>query len=670
MKKFLSVLLCAVMLFSSFSAVIYAFDGSREVPCTVKYFDRIFGSLGCFFGKLFDFINDDEPQTREPESPSYISFDGKLFDGEGRISLEAETWKMVEITLESEKSYASPFDDAELSLDLAGCGVKYTVPGFWNGGNEWKVRFVCPAEGEWSFITSCTDKENTALDGVTGKVNCRKYSGNLDIYKHGFVTAKEGRKYFTYDDGTPFVYLGDTHWSLGDETVDMVAVISEKRAAQGFSVIQSEPIGAKFELTDGVSEADMAGFADYDAKFALIAENGLVHANSQFFFPASMETLIDRMGGYSEKTVSETVKGKTETAHDLSDSVKLYLEKLTRYWVARYGAYPVLWTLGQEVDNDFYRTDDSHPDWSYVNNPYKLVAEYIAKYDAYSHPVSAHQEYSGATSAYGYGNEEGLKVYKKEAMPSAFRNVPAHNWYAVQWSPNKTGRSDCKTEKDYWFNSQGKPAINYEGAYCYLWTKNFGSRMQGWVSYLSGMYGYGWGGHDTWSYTNIYDEENDSSDGIDTITSAEKKAATWQDSLEYPSSYQSGYMASFMKNIAWQTLIPRFDSKKYFVPSKDVYYCMASNEDNSLAVIYFYSFSDLSVGAKPNAKSEYAGVLTGTVGGLEPGAVYKYKWFDPVNGEYSGESEFTASSIGTYYIGERNMNGKTVCTDMVLLIYK
>ena len=51
---------------------------------------------------------------------------------------------------------------------------------------------------------------------------------------------------------------------------------------------------------------------------------------------------------------------------DLSDEAKAYLEKLSRYWVARYSAYPVIWTLGQEVDNDPYQDENST--WNAVNN--------------------------------------------------------------------------------------------------------------------------------------------------------------------------------------------------------------------------------------------------------------------------------------------------------------
>ncbi len=668
MTKIISFMLSLLLFFST--GII---DGKKEIQ---NFFDRT-GVNYCFTGRLIaDIIRNSQLKSKQyPDSGSYkkkvlIDDTGDDFVTLPEMNIKTQQWIANEITLESDIRYSNPFNDVDVDLILAGNGVKYIIPGFWNGGKTWKIRFACPEEGEWLFKTVCTDKSNKKLDGRTGRVICKKYTGEYEIYNHGFVTTSYGKKYMTYDDGTPFFYLGDTHWSLGDETVDMVKTICTKRSQQGFTVMQSEPIGATFDFTNGIDESDIPGLNDYDEKFKIIAENGLVHANAEFFFPAYMSVLIDNNGGYSSEKITVKNGRKEETVNDISDSAKKYLEKITRYWVARYSAYPVMWTLGQEVDRDFYYNRGEHNGWNYINNPYKLVAEYIYKYDGYSHPLSAHQENSGGTVAYGNGKtvNESLKSYCS-SYPSSFRDVEAHNWYAAQWSPDFTGQSSQEKEKDYWYNSQGKPVINYEGRYCYLWTKNFGSRMQGWASYLSGMFGYGWGAHDTWSYLNIYGEDEDSYDGIDTITSEEKINATWRDSLEYPSSYQMGYMKKFFTSFDWWNLIPRFNNRFYFSRSPGVFEYTASNQDNSEMVIYFYSFSDNSVGENPNG-NEYTGCMTGKIGGLEPGTKYKYRWFNPVTGEFSEEEEFISTPFGTYSIGQRKWNGEIACCDMVFYMYK
>ena len=652
-KKFLAVFLSVFIIFSSLFVGVNAADGKKNaVPAFIETFDEMTGKIVNWFVVYWNKLtNKTEPSLPEAqvEPSSWIAYDGEEIKNPD-ILLEAESWLMNEITLVSDKVYSDPFNEADVELLLWGNGRLYKIPAFWDGGNIWRVRFACPTEGIWYFETVCTDSENLSLHKVTGKVNCREYSGELDIYKHGFVTTRAGEKYLTYDDGTPFFYLGDTHWSLGSEGTQMVEIVCEKRVSQQFTVFQSEPIGASFDFTNGITEDDIYGLRLYDEKFEVIAKYGLVHANAQFFFTYFIEPLVLNFGGFKKDG-------------SLSDGAKLYLEKISRYWVARYGAFPVIWTLGQEADNDFY-ADSSY--WNYKNNPYKLVAEYLGKYDAYDHPLTAHQENAGSTVAYGNGEgaTDKCKVYKDKAMASVFRDVKEHNLYAAQWTPSKTKQTDFEIEKDYWYNSQGKPVINYEGQYCYLWTKNYGARMQGYLAYLNGMYGYGWGAQDTWCYLSDYDEANDSSDGVDTITSEEKTAATWEDALEFESSYQMGYMREFLENTQWYKLIPRFDNKEYFVPASDVYYVYAGNEDNTEIVIYFYSFSDKSVAQKPNA-SNYAGYKTGTVGSLEKGGRYTCQWFNPVTGEYYDAEYFTATGIGTFYIGEKPCN-----SDMVLLIKK
>lgn len=84
-----------------------------------------------------------------------------------------------------------------------------------------------------------------------------------------------------------------------------------------------------YDLTDGLDERDIAGFQQLDRKFQYIADRGLVHAHSQLFFTDEIQ--------HSRYTPA-------------------YLRALARFWVARYGAYPVLWTTAQEIDPHCYGT--------------------------------------------------------------------------------------------------------------------------------------------------------------------------------------------------------------------------------------------------------------------------------------------------------------------------
>ena len=671
MKRTVAFILSLILILGAAVPVISAAGpGENPEPGALELnLEKAGGAAAGLFGRLLRLITlTDESRIAkaQPRDAAGEASKTALFSGKAEQNLSAETWRMVELSFTSEKSYDNPFDDVTLDMLLYGNGRLYTVPAFWDGGNTWRVRFVCPAEGVWQCRTVCSDESNAALNGRTASVDCKTYGGSLDIYRRGFVTTRYGKKYLTYEDGTPFYYLGDTHWQLAQETAEMVSEICCKRVEQGFSVYQSQPMDCGFNtsVTEAFGEEGLEDLRKFDEKYRIIADSGLTHANSQFFWPLSgMTRLIENHGGWTEPKLTGYLGLKKVTMPDLSDEAKAYLEKLCRYWVARYGAFPVIWTLGQEIDNDPYQDENSK--WNSINNPYKYVAEYLNKYDPYDHPVTAHQESTGDTVAYGngLGTGEMNMIFYPGAQPSAFRKVKAHTMYAAQWHPDLTRRDDYMSARDFWYNGQGKPAVNYEGLYCFLWTKNYGARAQAWASYLTGLYGCSWGGQPTWAYQNGFDRDVTNDDGVDTIRPEEKRA-TWQDALEYPSSYQVGYMRSFMEQIEWYNLIPRFDNPAWFVPCSDVYAYCASNKDSTETVVYFYSFSDESIGERPNAKGN-GGIKTGTVGSLVPFAAYSYSWFNPVTGEYTDEGTFRASLFGTWFAGLRPDD-----TDYVLLIRK
>ena len=575
----------------------------------------------------------------------------------------AETWVANEVLLVSDMEYDDAFYTVDVDLVLTNGNLTYTIPAFWDGNNSWRARFACPEEGKWTYTTVCTNEKAEGLHGVTNTLTCTKYSGELDIYKHGFIKTEPNTRYFKYADGTPFFYLGDTHWNLGAEPLEITQAVVDKRVEQGFTVWQSEPLGATFRFEDGLSAADIEGLREFDAKMLYIAQKGLVHANAQFFFPNQMKVFVNKYGGCSETKLNNGIhpSGNLET-YDICDEAKTELERISRYWVARYSAYPVMWTLGQEVDDDHYweKTDfSSHQEWNYVNNPYKYVAEYIYKHDPYKSPLTGHMEYANA-------NLTSPKQGGVLASSSAFRDVEAHTWYGAQWSPSLTGGGNYKVASDFWNNGQGKPVVNYEGRYCYLWTKNFGARAQGWMAYLNGMFGYGYGAQDTWCYLSGYNEDVTSNDGVDTITPQDKQNATWQDSMEFESAYQVGYMRDFFENTVgdWWNLIPRFDNDNttYLQRQGNAYATIASNSNNTKIVTYFSNFSDKNLAERPNSSN--GGTRTGTFRSLTPNAQYNYLWFNPVTGEIDFRGTFTANSSGEWFAGT-----KTTC-DMVLYIYK
>ena len=80
----------------------------------------------------------------------------------------------------------------------------YTVPGFWDGDNNWKVRFAPPAAGRWQYTTRSKDM---GLDGHTGTFTVQSWE-ETDLeenpVRRGFIQVnndgERAGRYFQYAD--------------------------------------------------------------------------------------------------------------------------------------------------------------------------------------------------------------------------------------------------------------------------------------------------------------------------------------------------------------------------------------------------------------------------------------------------------------------------------------
>lgn len=535
-------------------------------------------------------------------------------------SPQVEQWRVMEIPFHSHIDYnATGADEVRMELTFISqsTGDCLVVPAFWDGDSTFRVRFAPVTTGRWEWHSSCP--QDISLHGLTGSFRCGKYRGSLDLYKHGFVRAEAGTKYLFHADGTPFFYLGDTHWSMYSEEIDAPGPhaeagdtfphfqrIVDRRVKQGFTVYQSEPIQSPFHLEDGiVDSSDIEGFRQADRYYQYIANAGLVHACAEFFFSADIKpTHTDRQ-----------------------------LELLSRYWVARFGAYPVLWTLAQEIDNDFYHERGS-TFYDYTNNPWVRVAEYIHRYDAYSHPLSGHQEATSYTTITGRGtvagnkDAEGISVFASEEVARR----TGHNWWAVQWSPSLQCTSGADIPADY--IASPYPAVNYEGRYCGLWTMNFGARAQGWISFLSGFCGYGYGACDIWLYQSTYDIHSTSFDGIDSIRPSDKQIH-WPQALEYESAGQMTILRRFLTSFDWWNLSPILADNPRFTPCEGTAWAGASTQERT--ILYFYGNT----------------MGTGALCELTPNTEMSLILFNPRTGEQESPLSVHVSSDGTLSLPDK-----------------
>ena len=552
---------------------------------------------------------------------------------------QQERWLSHEMSFISDKIYDDPLFEAQLDVVFthAETGESFTMPAFWDGGTTWRVRYALTELGQWSWTTVCSDQANAGLHGQTGGMVCVGYAGELDIYKHGFVKTEPGVRYFTYDDGTPFFYLGDTHFTLPLESIDginpeglpehisisqetadeygitsMFKHIMDYRAEQGFTVIQSQQLGIYVGVsgnswmgdaegtifTHGVNDMILSKFQELDRYFAYIAEKGLVHAHTQFSYP---EELIEiyLAGGIDKATI----------------------DTLCRYWVARYAAYPVMWTTAQEADPSYGGYNGCTPE----SNPWPIVMESIAKYDPYNHPSSCHMQNSRGTPFDEF----------------IFDDLPEHAWYAAQipiYAPSGH-QLDFGMMEELWIRSEAKPVVNYEGQYDHFWGGTSKGRMQGWFAYLNGEFGHGYGSQPIWS---LFWAGSDPNATYSDEWGEFPTGLSWVEGLYSEASAQLSYMKSFLERYEWWKLTPCFSSPPqnpdgYFTridanPSYTV-----AHDGNRLYIGYFYG----------TTKETFCG----TFWQME-NADYEIVWMNCTTGEYT-EPVIVTITNGKYKIPKK-----------------
>ena len=143
-----------------------------------------------------------------------------------------------ETTFKATGQYKNPYTVLKASAVIQRPdGTKRILGLFWDGANKWKIRISPDLLGKWQFTVYSTDE---GLNGQTGQFTCvpSQKKGSIQpmsLFQHHFATQ----------DGTPFLFWGDTAWALYQdevsENLDRNAVFRyiDERARQGINVVHS-----------------------------------------------------------------------------------------------------------------------------------------------------------------------------------------------------------------------------------------------------------------------------------------------------------------------------------------------------------------------------------------------------------------------------------------------
>ena len=501
---------------------------------------------------------------------------------------KAEKWRQIILEFNSNAAYANPYLDAEITAVFTAPSMRCIKrEAYWDGDNSYKISFAPTESGIWKY--EITADEKSGLNGLKGEIECVDYQGELEVYRHGFLKVHPSGRYLIHDDGTPFFWLGDTHWEFAyKERWDwsnhpgmksMFKGMADKRAAQGFNVYQ----------TNLRSDSFMGGNDHYWAE----GENGIL-PNVEFY-----QQELDRRMYYLADLGLVNAIGFAWSMSILKNSD--LQKKLARYIVARYGALPVVWTLAGEVAG--YNGGDER---KLCIDGWREVAVYVEKLDGYGTLQTAH-----------YTNERPFADYYQD-----------EDWF--DFTLNQAGHGDFivsrKDYQEFFKKYPKKPFIEGESFYEFCSTlEENGTRlctadMLRRVAYLSiqlGGCGYTYGAQGIWD--NVL--EKGQSNPLGNIFN--RFDITWYEAIEGIGAEQMGYMKAFYEKVHFEEFSPYIDAANnktinIFVKMSPL---VTINENHDRIIAYY---EDFTAGAK--------------IKGLQQG-LYQAVWFNPRSGEYLAYSD-------------------------------
>jgi hypothetical protein len=126
-------------------------------------------------------------------------------------------WEKVELTFHAKNTYANPYTNVEVWVDLKGPGFDKRCYGFWDGGDVFRVRILATRPGKWTW-RSGSNQRDAGLNNQHGSFTAVEWS-EADkaalATRRGFIQPSANSHAFEYADGTPFILLGDTWYAAG-----------------------------------------------------------------------------------------------------------------------------------------------------------------------------------------------------------------------------------------------------------------------------------------------------------------------------------------------------------------------------------------------------------------------------------------------------------------------
>jgi uncharacterized protein DUF4038/uncharacterized protein DUF5060 len=291
-------------------------------------------------------------------------------------AIEVRQYQPHDFTL-SAPVLGNPFD-IDVHGEFTGPnGRMLRIPGFFDGGGKWKIRFSAPVPGAWKMRTF---SPVAALNGQTEDIQA---SPNTQANSHGVLRVDPQHPYhFLFEDGTRFFLMGyEADWLWGADMLDpqrkVMHRLIDQIAARGFNYVLVNVYAHDTRWCPGkVNEFDYGPSPVY-AWEGTNEKPDHSRLNPRFFqiYDGMMDALREK-GIVAHIMVKVYNKQVRWPAAGSADEARFF-----RYVTARYQAYPnVVWDFAKESYNEKN------------NQLQKNLIDQVRAADAYRHMMGVHDD--------------------------------------------------------------------------------------------------------------------------------------------------------------------------------------------------------------------------------------------------------------------------------------
>ncbi len=245
---------------------------------------------------------------------------------------DARRWAVQELAFEAARGYDNPYLDVEVTATFSGPdGASATVPGFWDGGRTFTVRFTPTAEGRWTYTLASRPRD----PGLSSRGAFE--AGDRGGPDHGFLRRDASHPTsFVFDDGTRCFMWGTTYYHL---LLNARAGDRWKEAVDG--TIRYGMNKIRFSLSPSDSGSKSGG---YPTSTPFLDDN---RRRLDLDHWRAADEVIRRLN--DRGVLADVILFWRKSEDKVTDAMRDQDQRYLRYALARYAAFPnVLWCMVNE----------------------------------------------------------------------------------------------------------------------------------------------------------------------------------------------------------------------------------------------------------------------------------------------------------------------------------